>query len=103
MGSKVVGDFKRFLKERYKVEINDIDDLSSRYNNSIEFQIGGDYNYRIFDYDIDEIEFKGYKKLAIKPADYETIAEKEKFEIDITDSEGKSTTYYFVKEKEKAK
>ena len=101
LGSKVVGDFKRFLKERYKVEINNIDDLSSRYNNSIEFQIGCDYNYRIFDYDIDEIEFKGYKKSTIKPADYSTIDATKKFEINIKDSKGNITIYYFVKEKTK--
>jgi len=97
----LLNKLKIFIKNLYKLELNTEKDIADFLKNKeIDVEANGK-KFGIFNSTIDEIEFKGYKKLTTKPDDYGTIDEKEKFEINIKDLKGNITTYYFVKEKAK--
>ena len=91
--------FKEFLKKfNIKVEDKGLGDYYD--NNAIHVHVNDNKSFGIFNSTIDEIEFKGYKKLTEKPEGYGAIDITKKFEIGITDSKG-TTKYYFVKEEAK--
>ena len=95
---KTISRFKEFVKKLNNIEVKDNKLLGDFYESNA-INVKTKYKeFGIFNSTIDEIEFKGYKKLTEKPTSYDDIDEKEKFEIQKMISDGTITTYYCVKE-----
>ena len=89
---------KNFVKNLYNVELKTEEEIVDFFKkNAFEVKLNNNLSFCIFNSTIDEIEFKGYKKSTEKPDIYKP----ENFVINITNSKGEMTTYYFVKEEAK--